>query len=187
MSSSVPSLKPARELFDLAQRGPGGRLPDETHQSLPIPLAAAGRVPRVAFLFAPSRLVFGAGLFLITPTRRAVLDASTGEALGLDRVTPADLGVADAPGKELGRFGLPKDVSSEEFLKAREKLFGAYDRVLGPWYAGEGAPEAGRSIRAAAAELRRTFAIVGEPPLAPYYAAVGKGFFSWVIEVAGPG
>jgi len=187
MSSSVPSLKPARELFDLAQRGPGGRLPDEAHQSLPIPLPAAGRVPSVAFLFAPSRLVFGSGLFLIAPTHRAVLDASTGEALGFDRVTPADLGVADAPGKDLGRFGLPKDVSSEDFLKAKEELFGAYDRVLGPWFAGEGAPEAGQSVRAAAAELRRAFAVVGEPPLAPYYASVGKAFFGWVIEAAGPG
>ena len=186
MPPSVPSLKPARELFDLAQRGPGGRLPDETYQSLPIPLAATGRVPRVAFLFGPSRLVYGTGLILTTPTHRAVLDASTGEALSLDRVTPADLGVADVPGKDLGRFGLPKDVSSEDFLKAKEKLFSAYDRVLGPWFAGEAVSEAGQSIRAAAAELRRAFVVVGEPPLAPYYAAVGKGFFSWINELAGP-
>lgn len=187
MPSSVPSLKSARELFDLAQRGPGGRLPDETHQSLPIPLPAIGRVPRVAFLFLPSRLDGGFGLILVAPSHRAVLDASTGEALSLDRVTPADLGVADALGQELGRFGLPKDVSPEEFRKVREKLLSAYDRLLGPWFAGEGAPEAGQSVQAAAAELRRAFAIVGEPPLAPYYASVGKAFFDWVIEVAGPG
>lgn len=186
MPPSIPSLKPASELFDLAQRGPGGRLPDETHQSLPIPLPATGRVPRVAFLFAPSRLVFGTGLFLFAPSHRAVLDASTGEALGLDRVTPADLGVADAPGQELGRFGLPKDVSPEEFRKAREKLLSAYDRLLGAWFAGEAPREASPATRAAATELRRTFAIVGEPPLAPYYAAVGKAFFGWVLEVAGP-
>jgi len=186
MSSSVPSLQPARELFDLAQRGPGGRLPDETHQSLPIPLPATAREPRVAFLFLPSRLVFGVGLVLTAPTHRAVLDASKGEVLGFEGVTPGDLGVPDGPGKDLGRFGLPKNVSPAEYLKARDELLGAYDRLLGPWYGGEPAREAGRATRAGASALKRAFAVVGEPPLAPYYAAVGKGFFGWVNELAGP-
>jgi len=186
MSSPVPSLSPARELFDLAQRGPGGRLADETHQSLPIPLPATAREPRVAFLFLPSRLVFGVGLFLTAPTHRAVLDASSGEVLGFEEVTSADLGVPDAPGKDLGRFGLPKDVSPAEYLKVRDELLDAYDRLLGPWYAGEAPREAGRATRAAASALKRAFAVVGEPPLAPYYAAVGKGFFGWVNELAGP-
>lgn len=184
MPTSVPPLKPVRELHALAQSGPGGRLPDETHQSLPIPLPATERAPKVAFLFLPSRLVFGTGLILTAPTHRANLDASSGEVLAFDRVVPADLGVPDEPGKDLGRFGLPKGVSSEDFLKARDALNEACDELLGPWFAGEAAAEAGRGARAAAARYSRAFGIVSEPPLAPYYAAVGRAFFRWVEELS---
>ena len=184
MPSSDSHLKPVRELVALAQSGPGGRLPDETHQSLPIPLPGTTRGSGVAFLFLPSRLRFGTGLILVAPSRRAVLDAVSGNVRSFEPVRPADLGVADEPGEELGRFGLPEGVTREAYLEAQASLYDAYDRLLGPWFAGEAPPETGRAARKAASEMKGAFAVVGEPPLAPYYAAVGKAFFGWVNELA---
>lgn len=187
MSTPLPKLRTSRQLVEAARTKAATSLPTETHQSYPIPRNPTAKARPVSFLYCTSRLEFGSGLFLIAPAHRVDLDAATGEVLESSAVSPADLGVGDEVGMVLGRFGLPKDVSSEDFLKAKEKLLDAYDRLLGPWFAGDAPQEASQAVRAAAAELRRAFAVVGEPPLAPYYAAVGKGFFSWVIEVAGPG
>lgn len=187
MPTSLPELRTSRQLVETARSNAAAILPTETHQSYPIPLDPAGRAKPVTFLYCTSRLEFGSGLFLLAPGRRVELDAATGEVLASAAVSPADLGVGDEPGKTLGRFGLPKDVSPEEYLKAKEALLDAYDRLLGPWYSGEAPRDAGRPTRAAAAEFRRAFAVVGEPPLAPYYRAVGKRFFAWLDDLAASG
>lgn len=185
MSTPYPPLKSSRQLVEAARAKASTVLPTESYQSYPIP-REAGRASRVTFLHGISRLEFGSGLFLLAPSHRIDLDAATGEVLESSPVAPAELGVGDEPGKTLGRFGLPKGVSAEEYTKAREALLDAYDRLLGPWYGGEPAREAPRAARAAAGEWKRAFAVVGEPPLARYYAEVGKAFFRWVEELAGP-
>jgi hypothetical protein len=183
MSTPLPPLRTSRELVESARARAATSMPTESYQSYPIPGEARG-ARRVTFLHGISRLEFGSGLYLIAPSFRIDLDAATGGVLDATPIAPSDLGVADEPGKTLGRFGLPKGVSPEDYVKAREALLDAYDRLLGPWYAGEVPPETGRSSRAAAPEMKRVFAVVGEPPLAPYYAAVGRAFFAWVNELA---
>jgi hypothetical protein len=178
--SIVPELKKVRELVKLAQFGPAASLPDETHQSLPIPLPPAGRSVTVAFLFLPSHAQRGVGLLLSAPSHRALIDAASGKVAEMKAVTPSELGVGDKVGKILGTFALPKGMSSEQYRVEQEHLYDAYDVLLPAWVAGLKAADAGSRVRSAAREFTRLFARVSEPPLAPYYRTVGRAFFTWV-------
>jgi hypothetical protein len=65
-----------------------------------------------------------------------------------------------------------------EYLDKRKRLFELYDNLLP-----EFAARAMRSTPAAhrqAAEFVALFSQLMEPPLIPYYQAVGKEFFDWV-------
>ena len=179
MPSPLPELKKIQELIEIAQMGPAASLADETHQSYPIPLSPTCPL-QVAFLFCPSRLQRRVGLQLLPPMHRAVLDAATGKVLEMRKVTPSELGVPDDPGTVLGVFGLPKGMSSEEFLKEQGQLRDAYDVLLPYYAAGMGLGEAGSRAQKAASEFLRLFPRVTEPPLAPYYRALGEKFFRWL-------
>jgi hypothetical protein len=173
-------LKAIREMIGLAQTGPAAALPDETHQSYPIPVPASGGSIRIAFLFAPSHLQRGVGLVLAAPNYAAFLSAATGEVLEKGAVTPADLGVRNKAGEVLGPFVLPARMSGEDYAKEREHLYDAYDVLLAAWASGQRGSNLDRRTRSAAQDFVRLFARLSEPPLAPYYRSVGKDFFPWV-------
>lgn len=180
MPTGLLELKSVRQLYDFARNKAAVKLPIETHQSYPIPQPPTLGSVSVAYLYLTSRLQAGAGLFLVAPGHRALLNAATGELLEMKAVTPSELGVNDPPGKILGTFGLPKGMSSEQYLVEQGQLYDAYDVLLPAWAAGSKAADAGTRVRAAAREFTGLFARVSEPPLAPYYRSVGRAFFTWV-------
>lgn len=176
---TLPPLKGIREIVTLAQAGPAASLPDETHQSYPIPLPRSGSPIRVLFLFSPSHLQRGTGLLLSAPNFVAVLSATTGEVLEKGPVTPDKLGVRNKPGEVLGAFRMPEKMSSEEYSAERERLYDAYDALLLAW-AAEQRPGADPRVRNTAREFTRLFDRLSEAPLLPYYRSVGAAFFGWV-------
>jgi hypothetical protein len=98
----------------------------------------------------------------------------------MKNVTPAALGVNDEPGKMLGRFGLPERMTSDQYLAEQGRLYESYDFLLPIWASGLKLEEASDQPRAVSHEFRRLFATVSEPPLEPYYRAVGRDFFGWI-------
>lgn len=181
-SVAVPpeAFKGIREIIALVQAGPAASLPDETHQSFPIPLPPSSGSLRIAFLFAPSHLQRDVGLVLSAPASIAFLSASTGEVLEKGPVTPADLGVRHAAREVLGPFRLPEKMSAEEYAAQRERLYNAYDALLPAFAAGRRGAALDERTRSAAREFLALFGRLSEPPLAPYYRSLGKDFFLWI-------
>jgi hypothetical protein len=133
-------------------------------------------------LYSPQRLVPFKGAFLLPPNYRALVDANTGQFVDLTAVSPADLGRADPEDKFLGVFNIPAGVTPEQYTADQARLYQLYDLLLPAFAAGRAAvPE---QIKEAAAEFRGLFPRVAEPPLEPYYQAVGNAFFDWLARVA---
>jgi hypothetical protein len=73
---------------------------------------------------------------------------------------------------------MPQGVTREDFVKMQARLYDLYDVIL-PRFA-SGQPHNEGQGKGEAAEFRRLFELITERPLAPYYAAVGRNFFSWL-------
>jgi hypothetical protein len=172
-------LKPIRDLISVARIHPASALPTETHQSFPIPVA--GELPGVIFLYAPSQLVRGKGLFLYPPGHRALILARDGHFQELRPTTPAELGLSDDPKQPLGTYGLPPNVTPEAFTEQKERLLTAYDHLMPAFFDG-GAPA--ETTARTAKDFRAVFDQIGERILDPYYRAVGRRFFAWLDAAA---
>jgi hypothetical protein len=171
-----------RRLIETARLHPGGAMPTESHQSLPVPLLL-GDAAAVGFLFAPTRLQAGAGLWVFPPTYRAVINARTGTFDEMRRVGPADFSLDHDPGRALGTYGLAEGVTAEQYLALKERLLDAYDALL-PWFFSGDPAAAHGGARRLAEDFRNAFAVVGEGVLRPYYRAFGRQFFTWIDSLA---
>jgi len=156
-------------------------LPDETRKSAPIPVRGAKNL-EIVFLFSPSRLSPKEGAFLSAPTHRMTLNAQTGKFEGLKAIKPADLGVADKPGQEIGLYQQPAGVTVDEAIARQNRLYELYDILLPPFAAQRA--NLSEEQRKFAVEFQKLFPQVTEPPLEKYYRTVGKEFFNWIDQAA---
>lgn len=175
-------FKPMAQLVQTARLQPAQALPDETHQSWPIPVLAADGL-RAAFLFAPRNLDRERGQLLFPPTYLAQIDAATGRFLELRAVTPAEFGQADPPGEFLGAYALPAGVDAQRYLSLEADTLRALDALVDAF------ADDARSIEGAfarsAADVSRLYWALTAAPLHRYYRAVGRRFFAWLDAVAG--
>ena len=91
----------------------------------------ADGVAAVGFLFAPTRLQSGAGMWVYPPTYRAVFNARTASFDEMHRVGPADFSLAHDPARALGTYGLAERVTAEQHQAANDRLLDAHDRDFG--------------------------------------------------------
>lgn len=167
-----------RELIRNAWAAVAGVAPDETRQSMPIPVRQAGRL-EIHFLFFPSRRQHPQPEQVFPPTHRVRLDA-TGALIEMSTVTPADLGHQDDPAMTLGDVKLKEGLTLEAYDNARDELMAALD-VLLPAFAQDArneslAPVARRAIEAMDhVRIRAASA---------YYDHAAAGFLTWTRSVA---
>lgn len=153
-----------------------GALHGENHACLPVPEPGPDGV-RIAILFAATEPdPATSALRIQTPGHVLHARAATGDFLELRALTPRDLGIAQDPGAWLGDPGPPPDPAK------LARLLDLYDAAL-PAFAG-GAAALTASAKRAAIEIRALFPELREPPLAPYYAALGRRFFAWIDRIA---
>lgn len=172
----TPTLQPIRQLIAQARQHPGAALPVETHQSYPIPVRDQG-APQVVFLYCVSRLVPRDGLYLMAPSYRATLDATSGKFEELRAVVPGELGTGPETGPSIGKYGMPEGMTSEQFLELQAKLYAEYDALLPLFFADAGS---GRDFPKLAQQFRSRFFTLSEAPLHPFYRALGRAFFAWL-------
>jgi hypothetical protein len=168
-------------LVQTAQIRPAQALPDETHQSWPIPVLVEGEL-RAAFLFAPRRLEPGKGQLLTPPSYLAQIDATTGTFLDLRLIRPAELGQSDDPGTLLGYYALPEGMDVQQYLILEAEALRLLDALL-PRFVDDAA-RLEPALAKAAGELRARYWALTAAPLHPYYRAVGRRFFAWLDSVA---
>lgn len=153
-----------------------GALPGKNHAGVPVPVPGPDGV-RVAIFFTTTELDSTTNALRIqTPGHVVYARADTGDFIELRAITPRDLGIAQDPGAWLGDPGAPPDPGK------LARLMDLYDAAL-PAFAGGPAAMTASSKRAAI-EIKTLFHEIAEPPLAPYYAALGKRFFAWIERAA---
>jgi hypothetical protein len=179
------ALKGLSELFEVARDRVLLTLPNETYQSYPIVTIGPGaREPGlVVFLYGGLRSVPREGRYFSAPTLKATFDATTGDLRSRESVSPAEVGGSHAAGEIIGLHVLAQGLTADAYNAKRERLFSLYDRLAAPFVGGEQPTVNGGAAR----EFRELFFSLTEKPLAPYYRAVGRAFFAWVDELAGPG
>lgn len=178
-TASTPSFS---DLMRLGRELVMQRVPEQSRQSLPVPMRAENAW-RAAFLYAPAQILPGVNR-LAAPNFVAYLDPIGGSLLELVPVTPKDFGLTDKAGELIGEFRLPQGMNANEYLLERERLFGLYANLVRPWL--DGAKPGPSDLRLRAQEFLRSFAVVSEPPLIPYYHALGRDYFDWVRKIAKP-
>lgn len=180
MSSNPPPSKPMSvdALMKSARGYIGGKLPTETHQSLPIPLRIQGRLV-AGFLLCTSVVRPMEGVWLFAPNHHLYLDVMTGEAVLMQPVNPADFNVGVEKGQNLGRYNmLAGGRTPEEFMALQRRLYHAYDQLWEPF--GRGQIELSEQARAAVIEFKEVFPLIAEEPLIPFYRVLGRDFFQWL-------
>ena len=158
------------------------RVPEQSRQSLPIPVQVDHALT-IAFFYAPSQILPGVNR-LAPPHFMAWLNPTTGTLVTLKRVTPQDFGQSHGADDLIGEFRLPEGMTANQYLAERERLFGLYANLVPAWMADT--KPGNSSLRMQAQEFLRSFAKISEPPLIPYYYAIGREFFEWVRTAAKP-
>lgn len=171
------------QLMKLGRTQAGDRIPEQSRQSLPVPVPARSDRPvSIAFMFCPSQALPGVNR-LAPPNAMVWLDPRNGELLAIKPVTPQSFGQTHNPREPLGEFRLAEGMTGDQYLALRERLFQLYE-LLYPAWAKDAAPQAHATLQAAAREFLQVFGQVSEPPLIPYYYTLGVAYFDWVRAVA---
>jgi hypothetical protein len=155
-------------------------VPDETRQSLPIPVRHAGTLA-VTFFYCPAA-ARPQGARMYPPRFWLWLDPTTGAMLELKRVTPGDFGRNDARDQMLGVLVLPEGMTQNQYLEQKAALFALYDALLPEFAHPQSFVSA--ATRSAARKFDALFYRLREPPVAAYYETIGQEFFQWVRDAA---
>jgi hypothetical protein len=180
MALGVPTLKSVEDLI-LAARKTARALPDEMHQSYPVPVPGKDQLD-VIFLYGTSRVVPAQGVFLLAPSYAARLRADTGQSQVLKAVTPEEYGQTAERNKWIGKYALPPGMSADEFVAEQKRLYHLYDALLPPFAAGQ--KTVTPVLKKAAGDFLTLFPRITEEPLQPYYRAAGKDWFDWLAKVS---
>lgn len=171
------------QLMKLGRTHAGERIPEQSRQSLPVPVPARDDRPvRIAFMYCPSQALPGLNR-LAPPNQMVWLDPTTGDLLALKPVTPQSFGQQHPPREPLGEFRLPPGMTADQYLALRERLFQLYDLLFPPW-AQNLPPQEPAHLQGAAREFLQIFGQISEPPLIPYYYTLGVAYFDWVRTLA---
>jgi hypothetical protein len=169
--------KPIIEILKTAQQLIGTVFADQTHCSYPIPHARiASGSQKFVFLYSISRLVPKQGMYIIAPDHYCIIDAKSGKIDVTKPMKPSDFGLSDEPGKTLGTYGLPKEMSREQFLVSQQRLYQLYDMIVPSFFEGI----VNDKTRQASAEFRHMFGQITESVLRPYYKNIGEQFMTWL-------
>lgn len=176
----MPSTISFADLMKLGRSLVMDRVSEQSRQSLPVPVRVNGAL-QVAFMYSPSQALPNV-VKLAPPNFVARLDPANGALIELRAVTPQTFRQTHGATDLLGQFSLPPGIDLNEHLAQRERLFWLYEQLVPAWFAD---PKGERKdLRPLAVEFTRTFALVSEPPLAPYYDSLGADFFTWVRSIA---
>ena len=137
----------------------------------------------MGFLYAPTALQAGAGLWVYPPSYRALVRARSGVFAEMHHVTPADFAQGDVPERALGTYALAEGVTPEQYLALKERLYDDYDALM-PWFFGSD-PTVPPATRRAADDFRNVFGVIAERVLMPYYRVFGRRFFTWLDGITG--
>jgi hypothetical protein len=180
MNNTEKHFKSLVELNILAIRAypiePGPR------QSLPVPVLHQGQV-QIAFMLCPQVLKLGP-VRIRPPSKIIWLNPVSGNLIALTKVSPDDFSQTDFADRELPKWKFDSDLTIDAFNNLKKRLFELYDILFPAWADDALTPQRRENLKAPAREFLKIFNQVSEPPLRPYYAALGRDWFGWLRELA---
>lgn len=180
MSPSNTGFMKTEQLVRVGYINSEGAAGDGMRQSLPIPHKAPNGL-RVDFFFCPALARPQQPIVLYPPIFLTTLHADSGQLDMLRSVEPRNFGQAHGRDDPIGTFGMPSGMTVDEFIEKRSTLYETYD-VLLPAFA-RGVTPGDPKLKRAAQDYTTLFELLSEPPLLPYYRAVGAEFFAWVARM----
>jgi hypothetical protein len=178
-----PTLMPVSRIIEQARIRPLAVMPRvSTHQSYPIPVRGGRRGMVMHFLYCPRKIEDPkAGLTLWPPTFVAILDAYTGKLEEMRKLTPGEFGPRHPADQRLGHCRTPGQAEEDEFLIKLAYWYQAVDTML-PLFV-KRAFGLTHEEQEEARKLSQLNAEILEPPLMPYYQAIGREYFDWLSLV----
>jgi hypothetical protein len=169
---------------DLALDGIGYHTAGKPSQSWPVPAYRRNKLS-VAFMKYP-HIQWVGEIQMQPPSQVRWLDPVTGECIAEDDVSPAYFGQTIAADEYLPRWStvLPQGMTPDAYTNLKKHLFELYDTLFKAW-ATKLAPSAQGNLRGQAREFLKIFYQISEPPLKPYYEALGRDWFGWLRKLAG--
>jgi hypothetical protein len=164
-------------------------LPDETRQSLPIPVfSKAGG--KIVFLFCPQHIIPREGALLSAPTHELEFDWKAKKTEGLRKFNDmSDIERRKHASASQALHKMPPGMSLNEYDKKDEELNQLFDELI-PVYFKQ--VEAMADLPEKCCSFLSIFREISEKPLVLYYETVGKDYFDWLQKNArtsrvGPG
>ena len=154
-----------------------GLLSDSTRQGLPLPVLRDGAI-RLAVLVCPVVLGGPDGTVIGVPTHVGEFELGSGELALLRTVVPADFGQSPRPDGVLGTYRPGPELTFQRTGELRQQLFADADAIIPAFARADRNPPP--DVAEAARRFEQTFAALQEPPLAPYYRALGRDLFDWI-------
>lgn len=179
MKKELPALEKTATLARKCAAFAGRTGAPENLASLPFPVAGATGL-RIAVFLAQATPVDGSAAQRVMPPRHVVYAlAMTGAFVELAAIRPSDFGLDHAADEPLGEVTFAADRISK-----RERFFDLLDQFLPMLAIGRlpGEPSAKKVTR----DLRELFHELAEPPLLPYYRALGGRFLTFLERAAAP-
>jgi hypothetical protein len=150
--------------------------------SLPVPTRRQGQL-LIAIMFYPAMIKPGP-VEMWPPDEVAWLDPTSGKLIASAEVSPVDFGqthLANEPFPEW-EFSLPPGMTVQSYEELHEHFFALYDVLFEAWATNPSTRSA--ALQSAAREFLKLFDQINEPPLRPYYDALGREYFEWVQILA---
>ena len=177
MAKTTKQFKSVVELKQLATReitlldGGGPRL------SFPVPVRRQGK-PQIAFMIY--HYGFKPGLARISPPYEVVcFNPASGELITKTAVSPADFGQTHPANERFleWKFDM-QGMTIKSYDELHDHFFALCDVLFETWAT---APSTQSSaLQNFAREFLKIFDQISEPPLRPYYDALGREYFEWV-------
>jgi len=151
-------------------------------RSLPVPARRENQL-LIAFMSCPA-LIRPGPVQMWPPSTVAWLDPVNGKLIIKTQVSPADFGQTHSTNEPM-KWGENKlsGVSIESFMALRNRLYALYDTLFEIW-ATDPSTRNRSPLQGVAREFLHIFDQISEPPLRPYYDALGRDYFGWVRALA---
>ena len=156
------------------------QLPDETRQSLPIPVSSSDG-GKIVFLFVPNRLIYGEGALLLAPSHKLEYNWAQKKTDGLRAFNSEDYGMEQDAGTILGMHQALPGLDLDDYEKKEERLYDLYGDLIPAYFkTAEKNPELSNKC----SEFIALFDELSEQPLIVYYQTIGKNYFDWIRKNA---
>jgi hypothetical protein len=153
------------------------QIPENYRQSFPIPILKDKKI-YLSFLYYQSTIRYKMPTIVFSPTWMQTVDWETGGVFEWKKTASDEFG-KDSKNGQIGELSLPPNMTADQFREAEQDLYQVLEVLLPAFQAWNNRTDADRKNIKRFNEL---FDKISEPPLKPYYEAIGYNWFYWLRQ-----